>query len=190
MHDDDANDATVREWAWTLEGRDDQRRIARRAALRSVHVWEEVPASSLVPFRGLGRVHDIVATPRRVLTEGPDADGLDATFRALLDLQHQLAYGDGHGPHEFGSYDVAYPPYEIDPFNATRWLYALSSTVHALAAALWTPDQVPAIDDAAEHEAQRAAGPILATVESCVASFVACPSESLAVFVSEVCGPS
>lgn len=27
------------------------------------------------------------------------------------------------------------------------------------------------------------------SVESCVASVVACPSESLAVFVSEVCGP-
>lgn len=188
MHDDAANDATVREWAWTLEGRDDQRRIAWRAALRSVYVWEEVPASLLVPFRGLGRPHDIIATPRSVLTEGPDADGLDETFRGLLDLQHQLAYRDGHGPHELGAYDVAYPPYELDPFNAPRWLYALSSTVHALAAALWTPDQVPAIDDATEYEAQRAAGPILATVESCVASVVACPSESLAVFMSELLG--
>ena len=184
--------AAVRVWAWRLEGRADQVEIARRAAERCVDVWETVPESSLrsiLPLLGLGDPANAIARPRAVLRDGAD---LQIHAEALLGLQHVLAFPDGHGPHYyehgpswFGRYRVEFPPYELDESGAPAWLWALSSCTHALATTLWRPAWI-LVSDEIERDAEVAAGPIRATVEACVASFVARSTEQLDDFVGAV----
>jgi len=174
--------APVREWAWTLEGRDDQVELAWSAARRCCDVWEATTTIA----------NDVRVVPGQLLAKEPDVAVIERRLPTLLAVQHDFAYPDGHGPHSFdhggdwwGRYRIDFPPYELLD-GGPSWLWALASCTNACAAALWTPEAVPAIDDELERQARVEAGPIRATVEACVASFVSKPTERLGDFVAVV----
>ena len=191
-----ATEAAVRDWGWNLEGRDDLVAIAWRAAKRCVDVWEGAPVariSAILPVGDLRDSSEALRRPRRLLEKSPSAASLRNETETLLLLQHRLAYPDGHGPHSyehgsewFGRYRFEYPPYELDSSNSPLWLCALSSSLHAFSAAMWTPDLVEPTNDELELEARREAGPIRATVEAVVCSFLARPCRELDELVTQI----
>ncbi len=169
-------DMEVREWAWSFTGRPELREMARLAALRVVDVWETVPQTILLDVfrnRGIGPAHALRVLPRELLTT-PVGVASEPSFHLLLRLLHVLAWPDGHGPHGHW-YDPRMPPYQVDASRAESWLLALSSCVHAISAALWTPEWVSVLIDPAEREAETVAGPIRQAAEACVSSALARP---------------
>lgn len=188
---------SVREWAWTLEGKPNQVDVAWRAAHRCVSVWEEISREEL-SWLDDDRAAHVIAEPRRLLWSGPLAADLSSSFRELLSVQCVLGlrikevrrFESSDGLEQLGLYVVRRPPYRLYYPATDRTVYALSSTVHALAAMLWSPEWVSGIEDEAEYEAQVAAGPIRATVESCVSSAIAKPDATLQQFIAEVGGGS